>query len=132
MGDFGRGSDVGDLPGGIGRRFDPDQPRLSFADSAPNSIVVGGMEHIHADAKPAAEILNPVPQPVVHDFRHDHVGAGTQTLKHRRCGGHAGGEQQRRGAALGLPQHGLCGKVARIFVAAVGDPFAPMGVVRVP
>ena len=90
------GGDVGDVPGRIRRRLDPDQPRLAGTQPPPRRAA-GSVMSTSSTCEPqcVAKLMQPVAQRPVHDLRREHVIARRQRLEHGRRRGHARGEPAR-------------------------------------
>ena len=102
----GRGGDVDDVPGRVGRDLDPDQAG-GRADGFGERDGVGGVEGGERDAAALLEAAEPGEAAVVHDVGADDVVAAAEGFGQGHEGGHAAGEGEAGGGAVEVGEDGL-------------------------
>jgi len=126
----GRGSDVGEFPGGIGGRLHPQQARRCGSELALDVGDVGVVVEGKLDAAMLGEVQQPLAQRPVHRLRGEDAVPRLQCLQHGRCRGVAGGEQQGLGATVELAQHLFRLDVGGAGVARIDPPARVAAVCR--
>ncbi len=132
MGDFGGGGEVGDRPQRVGRRLGPDQLGTTRLHRGAQCGERGHVDEIGGEVLVGGACRDPAAQAVIHDQRRDNMRARRQAVEHRRGGRHAGGEDERGGAAfeggdqrLGLVVAGVVGAgivaAAAVFVVGIAQ-----------
>jgi len=89
MGGIGCGPDVDHIPGGIHRRFNPDDGGFAGDDGAGQAGGIGGVKQIDADIAHGLLAQHPGLHPVIHDSGGSDALAGFYSFNKGRCGPHA-------------------------------------------
>ena len=99
-GDRARRGNIGNLPGRVGGRLDPNQPRPPRASFF--CEIVGRRIVVELDRQPPrhGDLEQPFAQRPVHVLRRECASAGRERLEDGRRGGLARGEQHRRGGTF--------------------------------
>ena len=131
MGEPAHGGEVGDLPGGIGRRLDPHETRGAGADRGFHRRQVRHVDELDVEPPGQAELGEPLAHSPVEHLRDNDMIARDERLEDGIGRGHSGGEQDAARAALEGRQQPLGMLVGRIVRARV-DPVLVIGAVRPP
>ena len=113
---------VGDLPGRVGGRLQPQEPRATRAHRRRYGGEVGGVDELDVEPPRQGELRQPLPDPPVQDPRHEHVIAGEQRLEHGGGRGVSGGEQDTPRASLERCEETLGVIIGRVVGPGVRPP----------
>ncbi len=89
---LGSAGDIDHVPGGVHRRFDPDERRLAGRDGAREGIGFRRIEEIKADAALSLLAQHPALDAVIHDIGRGDALTGIESLDQGCNRRHAGSE----------------------------------------